>query len=65
MKAWTVKTSKGRAIVYASNRPQAAAIYSKDYPTNKITGISPNYHAQNMHPRPSSWSEFIARGGGQ
>ena len=30
-----------------------------------IRGIAPNYHAQNMHPRPTSWAEFIARGGGQ
>lgn len=63
MKAWTIKTPRSKALVYASNKRQAAAIYSEQHPGQQIKGISPNYHAQNMHPRPSSWSEFIARGG--
>ena len=65
MKAWTIKTAGGRWLIYAINRRQAAAIYTEQHPGQKIRGIAPNYHAQNMHPRPTSWAEFIARGGGQ
>lgn len=65
MKAWTIKTASGRALIYAATRQQAAAIFSQQTPGRKITGISPNYHAQNMNPRPADWSEFIARGGGR
>ncbi len=65
MKAWTIRTITGRALIYATTRQQAAALYTKSHPGAKIKGISPNYHAQNMKPRPESWSEYVARGGGQ
>lgn len=62
-RAWTVRTGKGPELVWAISRAQAAAITSKKGAT--ISGISPNYHAQNMTPRPADWSEFIAMGGEQ
>lgn len=62
-RAWTVRTGKGPALVWAISRQQAAAIVTKQGAT--ISGISPNYHAQNMHPKPSDWAEFVAMGGGQ
>ena len=39
---------------------QAAAIARA---RGHIKAISQNYHAQNMRPRPDSWSDFIAQGG--
>lgn len=62
-RAWTVQTGKGRELIWATSRAQAAAIVAKT--GARIAGISPNYHAQNMHPRPADWSEFIAMGGEQ
>lgn len=60
--AWTVRTIKGRELIWATSAAQAITIATNA--GAKVKGVTRNHHAQNMHPRPADWSEFVAMGGG-
>lgn len=68
--AWTVRVKEYASprLVYASSARQAAAITTAQPcdccgKTPRIVSIRPNYHAQNMHPRPASWTDYLMQGG--
>lgn len=65
--AWTVRRKHGNpALVWAANQRQAAAILaSKPGWVGLIVSVVRNYEAENMTPRPQTWSQFIGQGGGQ
>lgn len=69
-RAWLVKYEEytSPALIWATSQRQAAAIASKQKcdccdQVATITSIRPEYHAQNMRPRPQDYTEFVARGG--
>ena len=63
-RAWTIQTSKGQyMLVWAMNGRQAAAIARHKASQATIRSVRPNYHAQNMTPKPFSWSEYVTMGG--
>lgn len=63
-RAWTIKHANGRrALIWAADTRQAAAIDTQERPGEVIRAIVQNYHAQNMKPRPDDWADFIAAGG--
>lgn len=65
-RAWEITHKRGgNALVWAVSSRQACAIDRSYRPELEIALVRVNHHAENMHPKPLTWSEFIAMGGGQ